>query len=201
MSEDIDKRIERAIDSVASKKADMARWETQRVEAENHRKNILKRWRTYGISAAASIAVVCFVGIRLFTDRQSHSADEAIPTASFERSAMDYDDSSESTVFRGGAADINEISAMIDSGKYQEALHTINVAKGDTAIDPSLSADRREYLRSVNAERLYELKWMEINVYLEMGKKDYAIRLLQSYVNEDGDHQQEAKQILEVLRK
>ena len=187
MKEDnIDKRIERVAESVGSKKAAMRQWEADRVSDELKRKVAIKRWRTYGISAAASIVLTCGIGFGLFINRGGDN---------------DYGVSSNALVYRGGSCDIVEIQAMIDSAKYEKALQAIDVTLADTVIDPSFTSERQDYLRSVNANREYELNWLKINVLIKSGKKTEVIPLLKEYVKAEGEHQKEAQTLLNDLTK
>lgn len=186
MKEDnIDKRIQRVTESVGSKKAAMRQWEAERVANELNRKVAAKRWRTYGISAAASVVLICGIGLGFFINRGDN----------------DYGVTSIVPVYRGGSCDITEIQAMIDSAKYDMALQTIDITLADTVIDPSFTPERQDYLRSVNANREYELIWLKINVLVKSGKKSEAISLLEEYVETDGEHLNEAHTLLNDLTK
>lgn len=182
--ENIDNRIERIIESVGSKKAAMSQWESERTSTEMKRKIVVKRWRTYGISAAASVVVICSVGLGIFLNRGGEN---------------DYGVTSNAPVFRGGSYDISDIQAMIDSDKYVEALQAIDRTMADTVIDPSFTSERKEYLRSLNENRNYELKWLKIDILIKTKKVDEAISLLKEYVKADGVHQVEAKELLHKL--
>lgn len=186
MKEDnIDKRIERVAESVGSKKAAMRRWEADRIATEMQKKMVAKRWRTYGISAAASIFVICGIGLGFFINRGDN----------------DYGVTSTAPVYRGGSCDIVEIQAMIDSAKYEEALQAIDVTLADTVIDPSFTSERQDYLRSLNANREYELIWSKINVLIKSGKKTEVIPLLEEYAKAEGEHQKDAQTLLNDLTK
>ena len=182
--EDIDERIERVVESVGSKKAAMRKWESDRISSEMQRKVAAKRWRIYGISAAASVVVICGVGLGIFLNRGGDN---------------DYGVTSTAQVYRGGRCNISEIQSMIDSDKHVEALQAIETAMADTVIDPSFTSERKEYLRNVNNNREYELKWLKIDILVKTEKHKEAITLLTEYVNTDGIHQEEAKQLLHKL--
>lgn len=187
MKEDnIDKRIEIVADSVGSKKAAMRQWEADRISDELKRRFAAKRWRTYGISAAASIVLICGIGLGLFINRGGDN---------------DYGVTSTAPVYRGGSCDIVEIQSMVDSAKYEAALQAIDVTLADTVIDPSFTSERQDYLRSVNANREYELIWLKINVLIKSGKKADAIPLLEEYVKDEGEHLKEAQNLLNDLTK
>lgn len=187
MKEDnIDKRIERIAESVGSKKAAMRQWEAEWISDELKRKVAAKRWHTYGISAAASIVLICGISFGLFINRGGNN---------------EYGDTSTAPVYRGGSCNIAEIQSMIDSAKYEEALQAIDVTLADTVIDSSFTSDRQDYLRSLNANREYELIWLKINVLIKSEKKTEAIPLLEEYVKVEGEHQKEAQILLNVLTK
>lgn len=180
----IDKRIERVAESVGSKKAAMRHWDAERVSDELKRKVAAKKWRTYGISAAASIVLICGIGLGFFINRGGDD---------------DYGVTSSAPIYRGESCDISEIQAMIDSAHYEEALKAIDVTIADTVIDPSFTSERQDYLRSLNANREYELTWLKINVLIKSGKKTEAIPLLEEYVKAAGEHQKDARTLLNDL--
>lgn len=182
--ENIDNRIERIIESVGSKKAAMRQWESERITEEVKRKIAVKKWRTYGISAAASIVVVCGIGFGIYFNRTVDG---------------DFGVSSSTPLYRGGSCDISEIQSMIDSAYYDKALQAIDVTLADTLINASFTEERKDYLRNLNANREYELVWLKIDVLVKCEKKADAISLLKEYVNADGVHQEEAEQLLHKL--
>ena len=184
--ENLDNRIERVIESVGSKKAAMRQWESEYEAGGKMHKVAAKRWRIYGISAAASIALICGIGISLYLDRPGE---------------MERGETTTAPVYRGGAADVAEIQAMMDSAKYETALLAIEATMADTLIDPSVTPERQEYLRSLNASREYELNWLKINALVKSGKKGEAITLLKVYVKIDGNHRQEAQTLLNNLKR
>lgn len=185
MKEDnIDKRIERVVESVGSKKAAMRQWESDRIASQMQRKIAAKRWRTYGISAAASVVVICGVGLGIFLNRGG---------------GEDYGITSSAPIYRGSSCDISEIKAMIDSAQYEKALQAIDVTLADTVIDFSFTKERQDYLRSLNANREYEITWLKIDILVKSKKTEEAITLLKEYVNSDGVHQNEAKELLYKL--
>lgn len=187
--EDIDNRIERIAESVGSKKAAMRQWEADRVSDELKRKVAAKRWRIYGISAAASVIVICGIGIGTLLKEGGRNVHGV--------SSPEY--TSTASVYRGGAVDLSEISAMIDSAQYNEALRAINISMADTTVDLSFTPERQQYLRDLNKSRIYELAWMKIDVLIKSGRKNEAIKQLESFVKEEGVHQSEAKNLLKSL--
>lgn len=185
--EDIDKRIERVVKSVASKKAEIAQWESVRKSSEIRRTVASKRWRTYGISAAASVVVIFAIGIGVYINNRPGEQDFGIYSSP--------------SMYRGGSAGIDEIKAMIDSAKYQVALQAIDATIADTIIDPKYSQERQEYLRSVNKNQEYELIWLKIQLLVKLNKRQDAYNILETYVNQEGSHQVEAQGLIEKMKK
>lgn len=180
----LDDRIERVVKSVASKKAEMARWEA---EYNNQQRRVAtKRWSIYGISAAACVAVAVGVGIHFLTVPQNSTS---IPGVSTE------------VIYRGGSSELEEIATLINSHKEGEALVRIDSLMGDTILAPDMSEQRREYLREVQAVQQYELEWFKINALVNLGEKEDATKLLKSYVKKDGEHKGEAEKLLKGLTK
>lgn len=184
--EDIDKRIERVVESVASKKAAMRQWESERIASEMYRKFATKRWRAYGISAAASVVVICGVGLGIFLNRGVDN---------------DLGVSSSAPVYRGGNCDISEIKAMIDSAHYEKALQAIESTMADTIIDSTYPEERQEYIRCVNKNQGYELTWLKIQVLVKLDKKQEAMVLLGKYIKTEGSHQAEAQGLFEKMKR
>ncbi len=186
MKDEMDERIGRVICSLASKKKEMAMWNEEMHRQEVRKKVLVRRWRVYGLSAAASLAIVFGVGFSLFrseNDSESFEFDFSQP------------------VYRAGSSDFGDIVSMIESGKYGDALHAINEAMADTVIDPSFTSEHREYLRSLNAVRSYELTWLKIATLVKSGKEDDAIKLLEIYKNEDGVHRDEAIELYNSMQR
>lgn len=188
MKEDnIDNRIERAINSVASKKAAMAQWEKEYLEMYTRKKAAAKRMRIYGFSAAASVILLISIGFGVYY----HKTD----------SAMSDNPNFSGIVYRGGSADMEVIANLINEKNYVEALAKINVLMADTVTDPDMLPERRNYLREVQSVRQYELEWFKINVLVNLDKYDEAINLLTEYVKKEGQYQADARLLLEKLKK
>lgn len=202
--EDIDSRIERVVRSVAAKRAAMRGWEAHGLGTKIDRRAVCaapavaaapapaaakpsRKWRLWVVSAAASVIVILGVGISLYIGRSG--GDDVMPSAA------------PPAVYRGGSADIQDIQAMIDCGRYDEALRAIEVTRADTAINPSYTPVRQEYLRSLNANRDYELEWLRIGVLVKSGRKEAAVAGLREYVKTDGEHRHEAETLLNELTK
>lgn len=200
--EDIDSRIERVVRSVAAKRAAMRGWEAHGLGPEIDRRAVCaapavaaapapavakpsRKWRLWVVSAAASVIVIIGVGISLYIGRGGDA--DVMPSAA------------PPAVYRGGSADIQNIQAMIDNGRYDEALQAIEVTRADTAINPSYTPERQEYLRSLNANRDYELEGLRIGVLVKCGRKEAAVAGLREYVKTDGEHRHEAETLLNEL--
>ena len=200
--EDIDSRIERVVRSVAAKHAAMRGWEAHGLGHKIDRRAVCaapavaaapapaaakpsRKWRLWVVSAAASVIVILGVGISLYIGRSGDA--DVMPSAA------------PPAVYRGGSADIQNIQAMIDCGRYDEALQAIEATRADTAINPSFTPERQEYLRSLNANRDYELEWLRIGVLVKSGRKEAAVAVLREYVKTDGEHRHEAETLLNEL--
>lgn len=182
--EDIDKRIERVVCSVASKKASMAQWEADRLANERKRAEMARKWRTYALSAAATVAVAVGIGWGFYA---SKGAGDTMMPPSME------------SAFRSGTNEFEGIYGLIDSRDYAEALSAIDSLAADTVIDPTYAEARREYLRGVYSAREYRLTWLKIYVLLKSGNKAEAVGLLTDYANREGEHRQDARELLKKL--
>lgn len=184
--ENIDSRIERAIKDLASKKAQMAQWETECKQEELRRSLSLRKRRIYYMSVAASVVVIVFVGIGMYFNNTVSGPKPEIPAA---------------PVYRGGSVDMDEIEGMMDSAKYEEAIKAIDITLTDTIIDKSLPVEQQNYIRELQKQQSYDITWLKIQCLLKVGKKDEAVTLLRNYAGEDGTHKSEAQQLLEDLPK
>ncbi|MGM9815931.1 MAG: hypothetical protein ACI304_02585 [Lepagella sp.] len=195
--ENIDQRIERIIQEVASKQTEMSQW-SKEYELSQAKERLRRRRRIiYGVSAAASVAIVLGIGISLMM------VDRGTPDAGMDMTPGAEMSLGEPTgpVYRGGGNEIAMIETMIDSAKYGEALTAINTTMADTMIDPECTPERREYLKSLNDDRNYELEWVKIDLLIKMGNKEEAVKLLEDYVKVIGVHQDEAKKLLKQLKR
>lgn len=184
---DTDDRIERSIKNVGAKLADMAAWEKERREAALRQQLARRRQRRFlkiGLPAAASVVVILAIGMNFFISRTPDPMHYGQPTY-------------EAQAFRGAsAADTAAIAAMIDAGSYHRALCAIDSAMADTTvIKPEFTPERRNYLLALNADARYELTWLKIRALVAAGRTDEARRLLKTFVDEEGPHQQEARRI------
>lgn len=191
--EKIDERIERVIKSVATKKKDMAMWDTENEEMklQNRRK------RNFGLSVAASVTVLAVVGstyLIFYWKESGPSSDLSLSNASYEYSAKQpsFDYSSESS-------DIKAIESLIDSERYEEALEAIEAILADTIIDSKLPIERKKQIRILQEDRAYELEWIKIQTLIKLNRKAEALDLLNLYVEKAGSNQYLAKQLQKDL--
>lgn len=184
----MDKLIVKSIGSVASKRAQMAQWDAE-IKEVALRKAIAKRRRpVYWISAAACIAIICGVGISLMRPGSgNHQANNVAATAESE-----YSD------YRGGFDD-EALQMPVDEGNIDQVISEIDKALADTAIDPTLPAERQEYERALIAERTNMLMWRKINLLIQKGDRDEAIALLREFVKIDSQYSMQASQLLDDL--
>ena len=90
---------------------------------------------------------------------------------------------------------------MIKESRYEDALHAINGSLADTVIEKGISQERYDYQRKLIDCHNYELIWLKITMLLRLGSTDEAVSLLSIYVNEEGEHQKDAQNLLKELRK
>lgn len=183
--EDIDRRIERVINKLAPKRAEMVEWDKARIRREQSR----RKWIRYGIPAAASVLIVCGVGFGiLFTHHDSQS----VVFGSLQTTSPHI-------TFRGGASSEEQIIALLDSCKYAEALQIVNEELADTVIPSDYTAERHDYMVELQEYRTYQLTWLKIEIFLKTNKLDEAKEILSTYRHLEGEHQDEAAKIYKEL--
>lgn len=201
MKEDnIDERIERVIRSVAAKKKDINMWESERTNFGSGNSALKKRWI---ISSAAAAVLITLVGVSYLRHVTYSNERELSRSMSEDEGDLEsiVDIYYGNPVFRGGERDITEIEIMIKECQYEDALLAINTALADTVIDAEMSQERYDYQRNLIDLQNYELTWLKITTLLKLGKTEEAVALLKDYVNETGDHQIDAQNLLNKLRK
>lgn len=179
------RRIISAVSRLASDKAMISGWEKETEEKEVRKAVSRRRWRRFGIpTAAVAVAAVMITGIYIYHYSKHEDSQ--------------YTAANEQYVFRG-ASEITEIYDLLDSARYDKALAAIDEALRDTIIDPTLPAEEKEYLYIVRDDMAYELKWLRIRSLHALGKDKEAADELNSFVNTDGTHKQEAKSLLKNI--
>lgn len=177
-------RIERRITDLARKHELMAQWD-RRIAASARRRSRL----AYIYGAAAAVAVVLLAaGAFLLAPRTD------APAPVMDETASTWDE----IQWRSGS-DADEVLELVSAGDCEGALRLIDSLQADTAVDPSLPAQQREYIRIVNAERAYELEWIRINILVNTGRTDQARALLEEYSRREGDRRESAAQMLQEL--
>lgn len=155
--EDIDSRIERVINNIASKKQQMQQWDDQRAQQDKRRKTVRRRWRI-GISIAAMVVLAFGIGFTLIR-----------PEGNFNAANPQTDD--ESPVFRGGT-NYTEIERLINAGEADSALMEIQRELADTVIDPALPPEQKEYIRSLQQENAMQLEQLRRHAEELLNSKD-----------------------------
>ena len=174
-------RVARSVKSVAEKKAQMAQWNSD--AAVRPLKN-RGPWRVI-VASAAGLALVIVCGWWLLMRVGSAPDDRLGAPLPTDR-------------FRGGMG-LDSIEQMIEWGEYDRALAAIDVAMVDTVIDHGLPSEQVEYQRIVLEDKLYELRWLRIIALANTGQRDLAVEELNEYVELEGSHQEQAKELLNTL--
>lgn len=172
-------RVARSVKSVAEKKALMAQWDSDAAVRPMPAKR--GPWRVI-VASAAGLALVIVCGWWLLM-RVGIAPDDRLGTP------LPPDE------FRGGVG-LDSIEQMIEWGEYGRALAAIEVAMADTVIDYDLPAEQVEYQRIVLADKLYELRWLRIIALANTGQSERAVEELKTYVELEGAHQEQAKELL-----
>lgn len=199
--EDIDNRIERVIKSVGAKRAEMARWAEEREGREKREKreenfasrSSSRKWLRYGIPVAASLVVVCSIGLGILFTRVGSGSESSRGFGSSSTSVY--------VTFRGGASAEHNIIALMDSARYEEALELVNEELADTAIPADYTIERRAYIKQVNQARDYQLTWLKVEILLKEERIEEAKEILDGYRHLHGEHQEEALKIYKQICK
>ena len=101
------------------------------------------------------------------------------------------------------------IGDLIEKEQYDAALEAINQEMGSMdeelqlAREADLSEEEQreqiEYMRTLQADMSYELRWLQIRALVGLERTDEARSLLQVFVKDVGDLQDEAKSLLQSL--
>lgn len=163
----------------------------QRIADLAHKKQLMQKWsepkstRTKFYAVAAVAAVLAAVGIAVVFSSPGHPADEPLVWNEAQLRGCD---------------ELDCIATEIRSGNYAGALAMVDNVLADTAVPASLPAAQQEYIRAVNADRCYGAEWLRINILARDGRKAEAVRSLSAFVNQPGEYQQAARNLLERLR-
>ena len=191
--ENIDERIERVLRSVAAKKEDMTIWSTEKTKRELR----YRRIRNFGVSAAASVAVLVGVGswYMIFYWKEAGQTSDLSPSPmSYEYSPKQY-----SSNYKGDSSDIESVESLIESERYEDALDAIEAILVDTLIDPTLSLERKREIMVFQEDKAYALEWIKIQALIKLNRKADALDLLNHYVEISGSNQNKAKELIDEL--
>lgn len=211
--EDIDSRIERGVRNLATKKTLMREWKMKsglsggdlfretRPAACSPKRRPDRRFCWSRISVAASVVVVAAVGIGVILNSRSTGREDMAftPPVSTAPSSSGLEYSSSSFEYRGGLDEISDMEKLMDQARYGEAIHAIDSIQADTVTAAGMSEDERDYQRRYREIRDYNLTWIKIRCLVKSGRKEEAVAILRVYVNEDGGHLTEAKDLLNEL--
>ena len=188
IKDNIDKRIERVVRSVATKKELMAIWNTEKEKRNSQNRQI----RKFAVKAAASIVIIVGVGmgVMIFYWKEPGPASQLTYEYSAKQLSSDY--SSESF-------DIETVESLLESERYEDALEEIEAIMADTIIDPMLPLENKKRIRILLEDRAYELEWIKIRTLIMLDRKNDAVDLLNLYVEKAGPNQYLAKQLQKDL--
>lgn len=185
------KAISTALAERQNLRSKMNQWE---LEARLKEKvSLQKRW-TYGISAAAAIAVIIFAVSPMFFVRTTRSgSDFAMPT--FEQSSIS-----------NTTDDIARIDSLIESKNYIGAFESVDnlleeyndSLKSIKTDSPASSAEQLQI--AVIENNIYILNWRRINLLLALDRKNEAVEALKEFMRQDGEYKQEALNLYDSLK-
>lgn len=158
---------------VKTELADRARLEEmmQRCDDRRRRQYTLRRrkivWWTTSLSAAAVVALGVFFSW--------NGNDRVVPNVSTAGSEIS---------FRGSNAPA-DVATLINSGKYEEALATVDSLKtvldkynAEIAADTCIADDERQYRLTESTKEADRLDWLRANALIGLGKTDEAAAIL-----------------------
>lgn len=158
---------------VKTELADRARLEEmmQRCDDRRRRQHTLRRrkivWLTTSLSAAAVVALGVFFSW--------NGNDRVVPVVSTAGSEI---------AFRGSNVPA-DVATLINSGKYEEALATVDSLKtvldkynAEIAADTCIADDERQYRLTESTKEADRLDWLRANALIGLGKTDEAAAIL-----------------------
>ena len=108
---------------------------------------------------------------------------------------------SSEVIYQVDSSELKEIVNLINANKNAEAITRIDLLMGDTILYSDMRVQHRKYLRKVQAVQQYELEWFKINALVNLGQKDEAFELLNSYIKKEGDYEGKVEIMLNELSK
>jgi len=185
------KRILEALSAHACRREAMLEWDREEAEraSQAERVSLGSRLRPV-LSAAASIALLCTLGLYLYSPSAAPSA-ESLPA--------------DIPAARGAAAGqaVSEIVYSLNEGRQMalETLDRIDTALKDSLPDSGLRPEEEAYQRELIADRMYELKWLRINTMISLGRISEVRDELKAYTSRPGANREKAEELLSQIEK
>ena len=180
---------------VKTELADRARLEEmmQRCDDRRRRQHTLRRrkivWLTTSLSAAAVVAFVVFFS---WTGN-----DRIVPNVSSVGSEIS---------FRGSNVPA-DVATLINSGKYEEALATVDSLKtvldkynAEIAADTCIADDERQYRLTESTKEADRLDWLRANALIGLGKTDEAAAILLRLRSEKSAYANQADSLYKLIK-
>ena len=180
---------------VKTELADRARLEEmmQRCDDSRRRQLTLRRrkivWLTTSLSAAAVVALGVFFSW--------NGNDRIVPKVSTAGSEI---------AFRGSSTSAN-VASLINSGKYEEALATVDSLKTvldnyntEIAADTCIADDERQYRLTESTKEADRLDWLRANALIGLGKTDEAAAILLRLRSEKSAYANQADSLYKLIK-
>lgn len=190
-------RISQTLALLSQRQQLMDEWERQAAARETTqptRPSITpRRRRAIALSIAAGLAI-CITAA--YSSRHAHKQQTAA-----------INETSEQTAPFRSAATTNDIAQLIAQENYTAALAAVDSQEKElqqeqqtihTAANATLS-EEEEYATLLRQEQIYQLQWLRIEALIGLNRTDEAHTLLSTFANNEGEHQQQAKQLLRSL--
>lgn len=181
------KRILDTLSAHASRREAMLEWDKEEMAPKTERPSIGARLRPV-LSAAASIALLCTLGLYLY----SPSAEDTATPSTTDIPAV-----------RGsaGGESVSDIVSSLNQGRKMalETLDKIDTVLKDSLPDSGLRAEEEAYQREIISERLYELKWLRINTMISLGRISEVKDELKAYSSQPGPNREKAQELLSQI--
>ncbi len=181
---------------VKTELADRARLEEmmQRCDDRRRRQHTLRRrkivWWTSSLSAAAVVALGVFFSWNVNDDR-------IVPNVSSVGSEI---------AFRGSNVPA-DVATLINSGKYEEALATVDSLKtvldkynAEIAADTCIADDERQYRLTESTKEADRLDWLRANALIGLGKTDEAAAILLRLRSEKSAYANQADSLYKLIK-
>lgn len=162
-------------------------------EKKQEKKYRLQRGSIFGLSVAVCLVIFLFVSTW-------RDATDTLFINNIERPTLaDYRAASSSTA---------KIEEAMEHEDYESALKIIDEtlaastqALAQFAQSAEIDDEALIYEKDIETVYNYQLRWMHIYVLVSLNRKEEAIKCLRLYVTKKGEHQEEAKMLLNALNK